>query len=293
MAKKDILSVLPKVHDLKMEDSIKTADLAWQVQQEKIGGMETGREVVGRKALFTSDDRFLGDVGENYSPSNPKDFVSELYSLAEFAGFPVGRLGFVESRSQMVGLIDCKPISINNDRLNVGIMVSDGFDGFTALNYKAIIIREICSNGMVSKSILNTARAKHSLNFETKKEKLFKHICDNMQNWLNRLEEKFIKLHKTPFDQKKMGDLMEKLFPLDEDGERSTRSQNIAEQISFLFGSGTGNSGKTAWDALNAFTEYETHFKSYKNTQGNSSEVNQFTAFSNGKLITDKVLALL
>lgn len=53
------------------------------------------------------------------------------------------------------------------------------------------------------------------------------------------------------------------------------RSENIREEIRELFVSGKGNRGESSWDLFNAVTEYENHYKTYRNTNGVSSEENR------------------
>lgn len=50
-----------------------------------------------------------------------------------------------------------------------------------------------------------------------------------------------------------------------------------------LFKTGEGNEGKTRWDAYNAVTEYVTHYRTYRETEATSVEVNRFV----GVLETD------
>lgn len=293
MAKNDILSILPAVANLSRNEAIEAADLNWQVQSESLGGLDTGRKATGRKGLFTSDDRFLGDVGNGYVPSDPAEFVSSLYDLADFAGFPVSRLSFLESRSQMVGLIDMKPIDINgNDRVNVGIVVRDGFDGFTSRSYTAMTIRERCLNGMVSKKIIEKASAKHSKSFDLKNEELFKLVTGKLDGWIQALENKFGKLANRKIGVNEVENVMETLFPL-KDGERSTRSQNVVDDVLARFTHGIGNNGETAWDLYNAFTEYETHGKTYKQTENQTPDSNRFKAFVDGFSLSEKAMELL
>jgi len=55
----------------------------------------------------------------------------------------------------------------------------------------------------------------------------------------------------------------------------SKRSENIREEIRELFVSGKGNRGENSWDLFNAVTEYENHYKTYRNTNGVSSDENR------------------
>lgn len=293
MAKNDILSILPEVSGLSRFDAIEKADLNWSVESEQLGGLDTGRMALNRKGLFTSDDRFLGDVGKDYSPTDPSEFVSTVYSLADFVGHSVSRLAFLENRSQLVGFIDMKPIEFENEKINCGFLIQDGFDGFTSRSYGFTMIREICKNGMVSKSVFGKQRAKHSKNFELKNEDVFKSVTAKAQENIAKLSAKFQKLYGMKIEAKQIESVMENLFPLNAEGERSTRAQNTVDDILSRFARGIGNKGETAWDLFNAVTEYETHGKTYKQTENQTPESNRFKAFTDGFSLSDKALALL
>jgi hypothetical protein len=65
----------------------------------------------------------------------------------------------------------------------------------------------------------------------------------------------FLKSNKFSRDQ--MVKLTQKLIPVEKD--ESTRRVNQREGIVELYENGRGNVGESRWDALNAFTEFETH----------------------------------
>jgi len=286
--KSDLLSILPNVQTLSIEDAVHAADLNWQVESEPLGGLDTGRKATGRKGLFTSDDRFLGDVGAGYTPTDPSEFVSSLYGLAGFSGFPVSRLSFMASRSQIVGFIDMKPIEFANEKINVGMIVRDGFDGFTTRSYAITLIREICKNGMVSKTVFGKSSAKHSKNFDIKNDELFKTVTAKMEKNIADLSERFQKLYGLEITPSQVDTVMAKLFPCNAENERSTRSQNTVDDILARFARGIGNKGQTAWDLFNGITEFETHGKTYKQTENQTPDSNRFKAFSDGFSLAEK-----
>ena len=291
----DILSVIPDVKGKPFNEAIEVADLNWNIESEQLNGMETGRVAIDRKGLFTSDNRFLGDVGKDYTPSEPQEFVQTVYDLANFSGYPVSKLGFLESKSQAIGFIDLKPLDINNDRLNVGIMVKDGFDGYTSRSYSVTMIRQVCSNGMVATKLIEQNKAKHTKGFVNNHEIVFKNLMQNLNGYIERLSEQFEKYMKKPLAKPQFENFVETLFPKDKNGERTKRTQKVVEEIERLFVRGVGNQGKTAWDAIGAIAEYETHYKTYRETERNTSDVNRFIAFSDkqNQSLTAKAMSIL
>lgn len=64
------------------------------------------------------------------------------------------------------------------------------------------------------------------------------------------------------------------LLGIREGSEPSTRVENQAKELNRLFSAGTGNLGRTRWDAFNAVTEYVDHGRSSRVTEGrDESEV--------------------
>lgn len=60
------------------------------------------------------------------------------------------------------------------------------------------------------------------------------------------------------------------LLGIREGAEISTRTQNQAKELNRLFVKGTGNLGKTRWDAFNAVTEFVDHARSSRVSEGRS-----------------------
>tara|TARA_R100000900_G_scaffold89467_1_gene69634 strand:+ start:621 stop:983 length:363 start_codon:yes stop_codon:yes gene_type:complete len=81
-------------------------------------------------------------------------------------------------------------------------------------------------------------------------------IAKNIEDFKGfNMTVEFLKNQKFSRDQ--MAKLTQLLIPVEKD--ESTRRINNREKIVELYQSGQGNVGESRWDALNAFTEYETH----------------------------------
>jgi hypothetical protein len=296
MAKKDLISqIFPTVKDLPIGEARRVADLDWTVQAEKLGGMDTGREIDSHKALFTSDNRLLGVVGSDYQSSEVDEFVSSSYDLANFVGYPVSKLGFIPSKSIVTAFIDLKPMSIKDDKLNVGILIQDGFNGLQSRSYSMVIIREICQNGMVKKHLCDSlGKTRHSKNFESNHSNRFKLILNSIEEQIARMEVTFENLYNTTFDRPQFDEFTETLLPALKKEKPSKQALRVKDQLENLFVNGTGTNGITKWDAYNAVTEFCSHEKTYKQTSSSPDE-NRFADFTkgNGFPLAEKALQLL
>lgn len=276
-------------------EATRAADLNWEVQSEALGGMDTGREVTTHKALFTSDNRELGVVGSDYQASKVDEFVSSTYDLANFVGYPVSRMSFMPSKSLVTSFIDLKPVSLGDDKLNVGILIKDGFNGLQSRQYSLVIIREICQNGMVNKQLSEAlGSTRHSKNFESNHSNRFKLILNNIGEELKRMEATFKGLYDCTFDRPQFDEFTQALIPVLKTEKPSKQALKVADTLENLFLSGAGNNGVTKWDAYNAVTEFCSHEKTYKQTTSSPDE-NQFVDFTNGSgfPLANKALKLL
>lgn len=79
---------------------------------------------------------------------------------------------------------------------------------------------------------------------------------------------------RTEMTANEAGKMFNVLLGIQEGVKSSTRVENQAEELNRLFKHGTGNMGKTRWDALNSVTEYVDHGRSSRVTEGrDESEV--------------------
>jgi hypothetical protein len=73
---------------------------------------------------------------------------------------------------------------------------------------------------------------------------------------------------RTEMTADEAGKMFNVLLGIQDGVKASTRVENQAEELNRLFKHGTGNMGRTRWDALNAVTEYVDHGRSSRVTEG-------------------------
>jgi len=85
------------------------------------------------------------------------------------------------------------------------------------------------------------------------------------------------------------------LLGIREEAEISTRTQNQAKELNRLFSAGTGNLGRTRWDAFNAVTEYVDHGRSSRVTEGRDESEVRFESvlMGSGDALKARALDLL
>ena len=129
---------------------------------------------------------------------------------------------------------------------------------------------QICSNGMMGWKSEGNAVTRFTANWQGLSNERIQFALDGFsgmkQHYIQLADDlKAIRLSAPEVDKR-----LERIVKGD-----SKRSENIREEIRELFVSGKGNRGENSWDLFNAVTEYENHFKSYRNTNGVSSDENR------------------
>ena len=127
-------------------------------------------------------------------------------------------------------------------------------------NQMSLLYAEARRNNSDSKSRRGTngQNIRHSFTFDQKVHAFANNIANNM-SMLANFASTAERLRNASFDTDKMLQLTQQLIP----SEKNETPQLIRkrETIVDLFTNGTGNEGKTRWDALNAFTEFESKQK--------------------------------
>jgi hypothetical protein len=277
------------------EETLKAADLNWEVKADRVAGMDTGIQMPRKKMLYRSDTNApLGIVGENYSPSDPKIFLQTQYDFAKFMGGKVIRAGFLEERSRAFAFTRVGEMKVvrgksqKGDLLNIHIYSTDGWDGGTPTKSRLYVERVVCSNGMTSRQLAGSLWAAHTKGLPDVYEERWKKFMGEIQAQMVLIRDQFTKLAEAPMDRKQMNEFLFKLMP----GE-STMSVNRRSEISGLFAGGVGNEGASRWDAYNAVTEFVTHHRSYRTTDNTPVEVNRFVGVLEKDTLSEKALALL
>lgn len=280
-----------------LKATLTAASLDWEPMADKVAGMDTGIQMPGKKLLYRSDNKqALGVVGEDYQPTQPREFLKAGFELAEFLKGKVTRAGFLASRARAFTFISIgeelvipKGVRKVGDPMRAYIYSTDGWDGGTPRRSRLYIERLRCLNGNVSSEIKSNLWVSHTSNLETNYTLRLKGFRETVQAETARIMAEFTQLAKTRMDSKEMAEFLVKLMP----GEGG-RVEGRREEVAKLFVTeATGNEGVSRWDAYNAVTEYVTHQRTYRKTEAVSAEVNRFLGVLETDTLAKKALELL
>lgn len=134
------------------------------------------------------------------------------------------------------------------------ITVVNSFDGST--NYSVIFeeMRKVCANGMRRAVKTSSVNLRHSGDVESKLQQSLV-IMGKAESHFKEIEMVCNSLANKLIDRRMVEGLIAEVV-----GDlESTRAKNIAQEIEHLIGNGIDTHATTAWDALNAVTEYYDH----------------------------------
>lgn len=142
-------------------------------------------------------------------------------------------------------------------------LFKNSFDGSAPFSAKFFAEDQICSNGMTAITTQGTVTIRHTQSIEGRLESARMVISKAIESF-GGMRETILDWLDTPFDYQRMCELGNRLFPKNEDGERSTRAENNREALIDCYedpiGPTAGFEG-TAYQAYNAITEYVRHEK--------------------------------
>lgn len=226
-----------------------------------------GHEVPNTYSIMRSDTRqHFGTCSDKYRPIQ----LDEMFDIVQTASDRVG--GINHTGYTYVG--DGKRMVIRSE-IEGDLMVGDN-DKIDGLVYTVIENTGISSNRLIPSTMriactnalhLVSAKAsglktslRHSNNFDENVQDFIGGLTNNIQTIVN-FKERVDRMREAKFSKDEMAQLTAIMLPEPKEREPSTRLIHKREKIVDLFENGRGNGGKTKWDALNAFTEFETHQK--------------------------------
>lgn len=226
---------------------------------EKVPLMNDRGQHNGVFALERSDTgQHLGSCGKKYRPIQ----MEEMFDILDTASERIGDIehdGYTiagEGKRVVVRSKLGDPIDVDGDKVDGFFYTVIDNTGISSNKCAPSTSRIECDNALHLIEKRRGDNLRHSDTFEGNVEGMVKRIVRNIEDFkkFNKTIE-FLKSNK--FSRDEMVKLTQSLIPVEK--EESTRRINQRERIVDLYENGIGNIGESRWDALNAFTEFETH----------------------------------
>ncbi len=218
---------------------------------------------------------FLGQVSSTYEVIQHTEGFELLDRLVgEIKGAHYETMGTLDYGRFIWGQVDPNvKIKVGDDVSDVLLTFHTSHDGSKQFDVFETIIREVCRNTVRAgslKRLAATLRVKHTKNAGKRIESLKAEITE-IQSVAMTMQERLNFLAKRKMTHESVGKIMDRLFPkkqTEEGEESSTRRDNNISEVLRLYEYNDGDTFReqrgTAYNMLNAVTEYTDHFRSTK-----------------------------
>lgn len=223
----------------------------------------------------TTNGRCLGVVGNQYTPTQPSELMSNFIDClgsnnVNFEGLKYNEL---KGGAKVLFTSPYKIISFKNmrglqDESTISINLQTGYDGLTKTSLFLSMYRMICSNGMKANATEFTASFKNTAGNKGR----INNICTDVTKSLNmfsELEQLLLHLNSVPVTQLAVKNFLQELTGIDinKAAEESTRSLNIYNELLQSIDKEFSRTGASAWGLLNGVTYYTNHVAKADNRQ--------------------------
>ncbi len=271
---------------VKWADAMKLAGLDWRVIKRQLFGSIADDSELNKSLLVPvpaygifrdSDGAYLGTVGEQYTTIQNQyafDFVDSLLEAENGAHYEsAGALGNGE-RIWCLAKVPHTITVAGEDKSEVYLLFTTSHDGSMAATAKLSTVRVVCQNTLNQALSANGSmvRVKHTRDAERRLDQA-KRLMEGVGVDAKKLEEKLNLLAQRKMTRDSMKAIMDRLFPAPKDEKaNTTRRENVLADVLRLYESNDKNTFPqirgTAYNLLNAITEYTDHERSARLTSG-------------------------
>jgi phage/plasmid-like protein (TIGR03299 family) len=240
---------------------------------------------------------FLGPVGEDYQIIQHTEGFDMLdHLVGQINGAHYETMGTLDFGRVVWGQVDPElSIKVGDDETKIYLSFVTSHDGSKAFDIYETGVRMVCRNTVrlgALKKLAARLRVKHTKNAQTRIDNL-KTEVDEIRDVAMTMQERLNFLAKRKVTRDSLDSIMERLFPKPKnDKETSTRRENILSDVLSLYEYNDGGVFKeqkgTAYNLLNAITEYTDHVRS---TKGDGRAVS--AVFGSGDKLKTQALDLI
>jgi len=286
------------------QEAMSLAQLDWTVSKHQLISPING-ELVPAWGIFRDDNQaMLGTVGNVYTEMQNKfafDFIDTILEAEGSAHYvSAGALGQGEQIWCLASINGQTDITGTGDYHNHYLLFTTSHDGSKSTVCKLTTVRVVCNNTLNQALRMSgeLTKVKHT---KTGQDKLTaaKNLVSGAIMGIDAITEKLRELNKRMVSKGSITTVMKRLFG---DFEESKRSENKAVEVLRLFESNDNdmfpeNRG-TAYNLLNAITEYTDHFSGVRQTESRQGMTelqmrSENAMFGNGSDLKEKALEII
>lgn len=271
------------------------ASVGFTIISEPAARLSTGKAIPNTQNLYRSDNgTCIGQHTPQFKFLQPCDSLKTLERAREIVGGEWLSASTPKDGRQLsafIGLEAKITAPSRGDTVGLSVGFFDFFAGQGRCRLSLFANVLACNNGMTaSKSLLDFSE-KHIGSLASRFAAMEFNLSISLQNQVEEMQGTVNKLDTTPMTGNEVEDFARVLFPATDEAEVSPRVQTARDAVTTGFVRGTGNVGRTRWDAFNAVTELLDWNSSNRETEF-SREDNRFESLTVGSAAKTRARAL-
>ena len=274
------------------------AAVPFTFSQEPVSRASTGTVIPNSCGLFRSDNGgCVGIHSEKFGFVQPSESLAALERARALVGGTWSSVAVTKGGRQLAAFVSIETqitAPKRGDKIGLSIGQFDRFDGTGRTRLQLLANVLACDNGVVRSDSLFTFSEKHTTSIRERFAAVEFNLAIKLQEQIEELRGVVNTLDNTPITRSEVIDFARALFPAADEANVPTRTENVRDAIATGFVRGTGNVGRTRWDAFNAVTEHLDWQGTFRETEF-SREENRFESIVTGSAarVRERALELL
>ncbi len=270
---------MSKLHDY--QKHMIQSGLNWKVDKRPLFD-EKGTKLPLLGTFRSDNDRFLGPVGENYRVIQNEE-VFQLPDALISSGMEVqyARGGTLKGGAGIYAEFNLPKFEVDvlkvGDTVRLSLLVRTMHNGTGSLHYRLQAMRLVCTNGMVAGRTQQLAFVRHTASADERirdVKQMIAHSATEAQTFSKVVNA----LARVQLNTEQIGEAVQAIYYKDDTHNLLTSAvrQNQARDVLGIFEANDNDTFKkqrgTAWNLLNAFTNYADHRMSYRQSEDDENE---------------------
>lgn len=269
--------------------------VGFNVMQEPVSRLSNGAKIDGKMGLFRSDNGECLEIhSSKFALVQPCDSLKVLERAREIVGGKWSTVQVNKGGRMIAGFVEVENTIVapkRGDTIALSLAYFDHFDGKGLARFSLSACNLTCTNGMTGLADVLSFNSRHIGDISGRLSAVEGKLQFNFALAVENMRGIVAKLDDTPMTQAEVRGFAAKLYPVADESEVSGRTENMREEIVTGFSRGTGNQGRTRWDAFNALTEQLDWSSTFRTTEFSRDE-NRFESLLTGKAANTRNRAL-
>lgn len=244
----------------KVFNLLEATNLNWTVTKEPLFARIGDKEIETESYGIMRGEKHLGTVGQQYQPFQNSQLAETIVNATESLNIKTTNGGSLAGNRKVYLQAELESLHIGNTQVKRWITTVNSHDGSTSIGFGSTNTMVICSNTFY-RAYKELSRFRHTLNAKDRIQVAIQELRTSMQ-LDNNLMDSFKRMSDFKLDQPIVEQLLETIFEVQKDTQRSEISSKKNNQI-LEFNQALLTSIKeqdsTVFALFNAVTRYTNH----------------------------------